>query len=226
MKVLIVDDDTRFRDFVGRGLASAKIDSEAAANGEDAIKLLAETSAGTFDLFLLDVLMPGMDGWELLERIRKNGDETPVIFLTARGTTQDRVTGLKLGADDYMVKPFDLAELLARIESVMRRYHTVAPLALGPISIDIQRRILVVAEREMELPPKELDLLVTLFQAKGKILSRQELLSKVWNINFDPKTNTVDVCVGRIRRKLGPEASAMLQTVVGQGYRLVNAGDG
>ncbi len=221
MKVLIVDDDARFRDFVGRGLASAEIENESAASGEEALQLLADCPSGTFDLFLLDVLMPGMDGWELLEQIRRHGDHTPVIFLTARGTTQDRVTGLNLGADDYIVKPFDMAELLARMDSVMRRYHTVAPLTMGPITIDIQKRVLVVADREMELPPKELDLLVALFHAKGGIMSRQNLLAKVWNINFDPKTNTVDVCVGRLRRKMGPEASAMLQTVVGQGYRLV-----
>ncbi len=225
MKVLIVDDDARFRDFVGRGLASAEIESETAASGEDALQVLAEKPTGFFDLFLLDILMPGIDGWELLEQIRKQGDNTPVIFLTARGTTQDRVTGLNLGADDYIVKPFDLAELLARMDSVMRRYRSVAPLNLGPITINIQRRVLLVADREMELPPKELDLLVALFHANGGIMSRQELLSKVWNINFDPKTNTVDVCVGRLRRKLGPEAAAMLQTVVGQGYRLVPVAD-
>lgn len=225
MKVLLVDDDARFRDFVGRGLANAEIETETAESGEDTLKLLAEHSAGTFDLYLLDVLMPGIDGWELLEQIRRRGDHTPVIFITARGTTQDRVTGLNLGADDYIVKPFDMAELLARMDSVMRRYHTVAPLSMGPLTIDIQRRILVVADREMELPPKELDLLVALFHAKGGILSRQELLAKVWNISFDPKTNTVDVCIGRLRRKLGDEASSMLQTVVGQGYRLVEEVD-
>ena len=225
MKVLIVDDDARFRDFVGRGLASAEIESETAESGEDALQLLADRATGYFDLFLLDILMPGIDGWELLEQIRKQGDNTPVIFLTARGTTQDRVTGLNLGADDYIIKPFDLAELLARMDSVMRRYRSVAPLNLGPITINIQRRVLLVADREMEVPPKELDLLVALFQANGGIMSRQELLSKVWNINFDPKTNTVDVCVGRLRRKLGAEAAAMLQTVVGQGYRLVPIAD-
>jgi DNA-binding response OmpR family regulator len=225
VKVLIVDDDARFRDFVGRGLASAEIESETAESGEDALQLLADRATGYFDLFLLDILMPGIDGWELLEQIRKQGDNTPVIFLTARGTTQDRVTGLNLGADDYIIKPFDLAELLARMDSVMRRYRSVAPLNLGPITINIQRRVLLVADREMEVPPKELDLLVALFQANGGIMSRQELLSKVWNINFDPKTNTVDVCVGRLRRKLGAEAAAMLQTVVGQGYRLVPIAD-
>jgi len=225
MKVLIVDDDARFRDFVGRGLASSSMDSTTAASGEEALQVLADLPVGAFDLLLLDVLMPGMDGWQLLAQIRKRGDDTPVIFLTARGTTQDRVTGLTLGADDYIVKPFDLAELMARIESVMRRYHAVAPKQIGPISIDIQRRYLLVGDREMELPPKELDLLVALLEANGGIMSRKQLLAKVWKIDFDPKTNTVDVCVGRLRRKLGAEASSMLQTVVGKGYRLVEDGN-
>ncbi|NQU49054.1 MAG: response regulator [Planctomycetes bacterium] len=103
MKVLIVDDDARFRDFVGRGLASSSMDSTTAASGEEALQVLADLPVGAFDLLQLDVLMPGMDGWQLLAQIRKRGDDTPVIFLTARGTTQDRVTGLTLGADDYIV---------------------------------------------------------------------------------------------------------------------------
>jgi DNA-binding response OmpR family regulator len=223
LRVLIVDDDPRFRDFVSRGLLHHSYQTDAVESAASAMEIVQANPSGYYDLILLDVLMPGQTGWQLLESLREQGTLTPVIFVTARGATEDRVTGLQLGADDYIVKPFDFAELLARIESVVRRHRALPTLQFGPLSLDLQRRILTIADKEIELPPKEYDLLCVLMEAHGQVISRKILLQKVWHIEFDPRTNTVDVCVGRLRRKLKAQNVAFIETVIGEGYRLAQA---
>jgi DNA-binding response OmpR family regulator len=225
LRILIVDDDPRFRDFVSRGLAHHGYLTDTVDSAAGARQAVQGHPNGHYDLILLDVLMPGQSGWQLLEHLREGGTLTPVIFVTARGATEDRINGLRLGADDYIVKPFDFAELLARIESVIRRHRTLPTLHLGPLSLDLQRRILTIAGKETELPPKEHDLLCALIEARGQTLSRKVLLQKVWNIEFDPRTNTVDVCVGRLRRKLKAQNGVNIDTVIGEGYRLVLVAD-
>jgi two-component system copper resistance phosphate regulon response regulator CusR len=175
---------------------------------------------GAFDLILLDVMMPGRSGWDLLEELRGCGDATPVIFVTARHEVDERVRGLRLGADDYVIKPFDLAELLARIHAVLRRRGAPTLVQVGDLRIDLVRRNVEDAGRRIELSALEFSLLRALAEAKGRVLSRRELLRQVWDIDFETGTNAVDVQVARLRRKIGKSGPLLVQTVVGQGYRL------
>ena len=222
-KLLIVDDDPKFRDYVARGLADSGVESASAADGEAALAaVLGATGKGAaaFDLILLDVMMPGQSGWDFLTELRGRGVDTPVIFVTARDAVDERIKGLGLGADDYIIKPFAFAELLARIDAVLRRGQRAATLSVGDLRIDLHERRVHRGERWIELSTREFDLLRALAEARGAVCSRPELLERVWGITFDPETNTVDVNVARLRRKLGKDGAELIQTVVGQGYRL------
>lgn len=218
MKILIVDDDPKIRSFVSRGLQESGIECETAEDGESA---LASLRRGPFDLVLLDVMLPGIQGWDVLAELRREGLSVPVIWVTARDEVGERVKGLQLGGDDYVVKPFAFAELLARIQAVSRRHaksqvRRVADLELDPVAGTVRR-----AGRLLDLTRMEYALLRRLIEQSGQALSRGELLKSVWGIEFDPGTNVVDVHVRRLRRKVdAPFGQPLIHTVRGSGYRL------
>jgi two-component system OmpR family response regulator len=220
VKILIVDDDPKLRGFVSQGLAQHGIECLAAGDGEEAARVLAAAGATKPDLILLDVMMPGRSGVEFLDDLRSHGSEIPVIFVTAKRAVEDRVKGLRTGADDYILKPFEFDELLARIEAVVRRRQSIPIFEIGDLRIDVGRRIVERGTERIELSPKEFDLLRTLAEGRGRTVSRQELLRVVWGINFDPETNVVDALVARLRRRLDRSGPPLVETVIGEGYRL------
>ena len=165
------------------------------------------------------VMMPGPSGWDFLAGYREQNGETPVIFVTARHAVADRVKGLRLGADDYIIKPFEFAELLARIEAVVRR-RSPSEIVVGDLRLDLERRIVERAGARIEISPREFDLLLFMARSPGKVLSREELLREVWGIDFDPGTNVVNVQIARLRRKLAFHGPELINTVKGHGYVL------
>jgi DNA-binding response OmpR family regulator len=222
LKILIVDDDPKLRGFVAKGLEANGHASVSASDGNEALAVLDAASEPP-DLILLDVMMPGKSGMEFLEELRRRGTEVPVIFVTARRGVEDRIKGLRTGADDYILKPFEFDELLARIEAVLRRRQTIPVYELGDLRIDVARRIVERHGERVELSPKEFDLLRTLAEAKGRTVSRVELLKIVWGITFDPETNVVDALVARLRRRIDRSGPPVIETVIGEGYRLAAA---
>jgi two-component system OmpR family response regulator len=220
MKILIVDDDPKLRAFVSKGLETQGHTTLAAGSGLEARSVLAAQDEAP-DLILLDVMMPGGDGMSFLEELRRRGIETPVIFVSAARGVEDRVRGLRLGADDFLVKPFQFDELLARIEAVSRRRAPPLVYEVGEVRIDPLRRVVERAGVRVDLSPKEFDLLRTLAEARGRTLSRVELLRIVWGIHFDPQTNVVDALVARLRRRIDRGDDSVIETVVGEGYRMV-----
>ena len=220
MNLLLVDDDPKFRGYMQKGLEESGMSIETAGSGEEATSLLERRGVGAFDLLLLDVMMPGTSGWDVLERLRRRGDHTPVIFLTARSAVEERVKGLQLGADDYVIKPFEFSELLARIEAVRRRETRASILAVGPLRLDLEHRAVECRGVRIEMSPREFELLLTLARARGRVLTRTELLKQVWSMDFDPGTNVVNVLVARLRRRLDAWAPGLIRTVVGEGYVL------
>ncbi|TDJ73994.1 MAG: response regulator transcription factor [Planctomycetota bacterium] len=223
MKILVVDDDEDVRVFVQRLLERNGMECATAEDSSAALALLKERDRGYFDVILLDVMMPVQSGWDLLDELRQAGDETPVIFLTARQTVEERVKGLRLGADDYVAKPFDSAELIARMEAVVRRRRSLPAIEVGDLRIDLGRRVVERGERRIETSPREFDLLRALAESPGRALSRKDLLQTVWGIEFDPGTNVVEVQISRLRRKIDACGPPMIETLVGKGYRLVAA---
>jgi DNA-binding response OmpR family regulator len=175
---------------------------------------------GEFDLVLLDVMLPARSGWELLEDIREQGHETPVIFVSALDAVEERVRGLRMGADDYVVKPFAFDELVARIETVIRRRKALIPVEIGDVKLDLARRRASRAGKVVDVSPREFDLLLALARAEGRVLTRAELLRDVWGIEHEPGTNLVDVHIGRLRRFFNDTATTEIYTVRGQGYRM------
>jgi len=218
MKILVVEDDPRTRSLLAGGLSESGHECDQAANGEEALARLMGGRA-RFDLVLLDVMMPVCDGWQVLERLRAARLRTPVVVLTARHEVHERVQGLRLGADDYLIKPFAWAELLARIEAVGRRTQSV--LRLGDIEIDLEGRFVRCGELRLELSPREFGLLAFLARDPGRLVTRKELLSEVWGIDFEPGTNLIDVTVSRLRRRLAPSHGVTIQAVPAKGYVLV-----
>tara|TARA_R110002072_G_scaffold25443_6_gene85195 strand:- start:151496 stop:152173 length:678 start_codon:yes stop_codon:yes gene_type:complete len=217
LRVLVVDDDPKLMAFLQQGLTESGLLPMGANSAEAADQLLAEQE---FELVLLDVMMPTSDGRDVLAKLRGAGNDIPVIMVTARGTTEERVEGLKLGADDYVVKPFAFAELLARIDAVMRRRVGTVTLGFGPLSISPVDRTATCRGESIDLSPKEFDLLSAFVRARGDTLTRTFLLQTVWKTHHDPGTNVVDVVVGRLRRKLETLSGPQIAAVRGQGYRL------
>lgn len=220
MKILFVDDDPKLREILGEGLAEAGFEARGAADAEQARVACRESG---FDLILLDVMLPGDSGFDLLRELRESGVTTPVIFLTARQAVDERVQGLKLGADDYVIKPFAFEELFARIDAVLRRREasTTGPIDLGRLQIDELARTVAYEGQRIEMSPREFELLQTLAHSVGRTISRSELLSTIWGIEFEPGTNVVEVLVARLRRRLNQVVSPRIETVVGEGYRLM-----
>jgi two-component system, OmpR family, copper resistance phosphate regulon response regulator CusR len=222
MRLLIVDDDPKLRSYVCAGLEQSGIEGVAAADGDSALQILHDDTRG-FDLILLDVMMPARTGWDLLSDLRERGRETPVIFVTARDSVEERVRGLRLGADDYVIKPFAFQELIARVEVVIRRRKALPPIEVGDLRLDLARRQARRGELAIDLSPREFDLLLALARAEGRVLTRAELLRDVWGIAGEPGTNLVDVHIGRLRRKIDVHTPALIHTVRGEGYRLAVA---
>jgi DNA-binding response OmpR family regulator len=220
MRVLLVDDDPKLRGYLSSGLRESGLTCETAADAREAMKILERARAEPFDVLLLDVMMPGRDGWELLRELRETGRDTPAIFVTARDAVEERVKGLKLGADDYIIKPFSLEELLARIQAVVRRRRAQEPVEYADLRIDLARRAVWRAGRPIDLSPREFDLLRALLLRRENVVSRAELLREVWGIGFDPGTNVVDVHVARLRKKIERRGRPLVRTLRGEGYML------
>lgn len=217
--ILIVEDETRISTFVEKGLTSAGYSATVVASGTEALDYLA---TGTFDLMLLDVGLPGLDGFEVLKRVRAGGLSMPIIMLTARSSVDDTVAGLDNGANDYLPKPFKFDELLARIRLRLREsgQQVVAEQVLkhGDLTLDLKTRRVSIGERTLDLSAREFALAEQFLSHPEQVLSREQLLSRVWGFDFDPGSNVVDVYVRYLRGKIGAER---IETVRGMGYRLV-----
>ena len=214
--ILVIDDETRITAFVARGLRSAGYACTVEFDGESG---LAEAQTGAYDLVLLDIGLPSLDGFEILRRIRVTHPTLPVIMLTARGSVEDTVLALDEGANDYLAKPFRLDELLARIRLRLREKPASAPTDLrhGALSLDLRTRRATLGDLTVDLSAREFALLEEFLRSPEQVLSREQLLSRVWGYDFDPGSNVLDVYIRYLRNKLGPES---IETVRGMGYRL------
>lgn len=219
MHIVLVDDDPKLCRTLQRGFEDLGHVCETFESGESALTRLRDQDLPRPSVVLLDVMLPGLDGWEVLQRLRDSGEALPVIYLTARHSVDERVQGLELGADDYVIKPFEFSELLARVQAVMRRRAGREPIVIGALTLDLDARRASMANRRLELGDKEFRMLATLASEPGRVFERPELLRRVWELNFDPGTNVVEVLIARLRRKLAPHQSA-IQTVAGRGYRI------
>ena len=220
MRLLLVEDEDRIASFVQKGLAAHGYTVERVATGREAS---SRAPSREFDLLILDLGLPDADGLDVLRAWRDRGVQTPVLILSARGEVRDRVEGLELGADDYLTKPFAFDELLARVRARLRPGPTgdATSVRFRDVELDLRTRRVSVAGRSVDLAPREFALLETFLRNPGQVLSREQLLSRVWGYDFDPQSNLVDVYVGYLRRKLG---DGYLETVRGAGYRLVADG--
>ena len=217
MKILVVEDEPKAGDYLIKGLQESGYVADLARNGVDGLTLALEHD---YDLVVLDVMLPLMDGWAVLAKLRER-KHTPVLFLTARDDVADRVKGLELGADDYLVKPFAFAELLARIKTLMRRgpVREADVVRVADLEIDVLRRRVTRQSQRIELTAKEFALLHLLAKRQGEVLSRTQIASMVWDMNFDSDTNVVDVAIRRLRAKVDdPFPMKLIQTVRGMGY--------
>jgi two-component system, OmpR family, copper resistance phosphate regulon response regulator CusR len=220
MRILVVEDEAKTADYLKRGLEESGYRVEVARNGVDGKHLIEEE---TFDLVILDVMLPGLDGWELVQVVRRRSAHTPVLFLTARDAVEDRVRGLDLGADDYLVKPFSYAELLARVRTLLRRGppREVERFQVADLELDLLRRRVSRQGERISLTNKEFALLHLLLLRQGEVLSRAQIASQVWQMNFDSDTNVVDVAIRRLRAKVDdPYTLKLIHTVRGMGYVL------
>lgn len=223
MKLLLVEDEERLARLLTRGLTEEGHHVDACANGADAI---AQGQAIDYDAAILDWALPDVDGLTVLRTWRARGVRFPVLMLTARGTVQERVQGLRAGADDYLVKPYDFEELLARLEALQRRARDTASLRVGDLELEPRRRALIREGREATLTAREFAIALALFEHPGDVLTRSELLARVWGPHFDGEPNIVDVYVGYLRKKMVElGAQAAIRTVRGIGFRL-QAGQG
>lgn len=221
MKLLIVEDEPNIGRYLRQGLGEAGYAVDWVNDGLEGEQLAL---SGDYDLLLLDVMLPGRDGWQIVRKLREKDRSTPVLFLTARDSVEDRVHGLESGADDYLVKPFAFAELLARVRSLLRR-GTVSPqetrLAIADLELDLLRRRVQRDGQRIDLTAKEFSLLELLMRRQGEVLPKSLIASQVWDMNFDSDTNVVEVAVRRLRAKIDdPFEPKLIRTVRGMGYVL------
>jgi two-component system copper resistance phosphate regulon response regulator CusR len=220
MKILVVEDERKTGDYLKQGLAEAGYVVDLARDGLDGSHM---ATTEDYDLVILDVMLPGLDGWGVLRAIRKEGRTTPVLFLTARSQVDDRVKGLEMGADDYLLKPFAFSELLARVRTLLRRGRTLEPevLRVADLELDLMRRRVVRAGKRIDLTAKEFALLELLLRRRDEVLPRSLIASQVWDMNFDSDTNVIEVAVRRLRAKIDDNFEPkLIQTVRGMGYVL------
>ncbi len=219
MRILIVEDEIKSADYLKKGLSDSGYQVEISHDGLDGLFI---AQSGEFDLLILDVMLPGLDGWSFIRRFRERS-QIPVLFLTARDSVEDRVKGLELGADDYLIKPFSYAELLARVRTLLRRgpVRLHDTFALADLEVDVLKRRALRGGQRIELTNKEFALLQLLLQHKGEVMSRSQIASQVWDMNFDSDTNVVDVAIRRLRAKIDDGFDIkLIQTVRGMGYRI------
>ena len=220
MKILIVEDEQKTGDYLKQGLSEAGFVADLARDGVDGLHLAL---SGDYDLVVLDVMLPKLDGWEVLRQIRLNGKHLPVLFLTARDQVEDRVKGLEFGADDYLVKPFAFSELLARVRALLRRGKAAEAevLRVADLELDLLRRRVTRGGKRIDLTVKEFALLELLLRRQGEVLPRSLIASQVWDMNFDSDTNVIEVAVRRLRAKIDDAfAPKLIRTVRGMGYVL------
>jgi DNA-binding response OmpR family regulator len=219
MRLLIVDDEQELCEQIAQTLRQQQYTVDTAGDGDRALEMIF---SDPYDLIVLDIMLPQKDGFEVLEELRQEGVATPVLMLTAKGEVVNRVKGLDLGADDYLHKPFSMAELLARIRALLRRSHEqVSPLlVIGPISLDTNTRIVTLGNESVNLTPKEFSLLEFLFYNRNRAISRFNMAEHVWGDAFDPFTmsNNIDVHIKNLRRKIDDQAGRIIVTVRGIGY--------
>jgi len=222
LKLLLIEDDAQTADYVRRGLVELGNVSDHAATGIDG---LTAAIVGRYDAIILDRNLPELDGLSVLKALRAKGDRTPVLLLSALGQVDDRIAGLQAGSDDYLAKPFSFGELVARLEAIVRRQSdtdtTQGTRQTGSLTLDLLGRTAMRNGRRIELLNKEYQLLDYLTRHAGQVVTRTMLIEAIWDYNFDPGTNVVDVHVSRLRAKIdGPDDSPMIRTVRGSGYRL------
>tara|TARA_R110001606_G_scaffold203654_3_gene351741 strand:- start:4648 stop:5370 length:723 start_codon:yes stop_codon:yes gene_type:complete len=220
MKILVVEDEIKTGDYIKQGLSESGFVIELVRTGLDGHhKAMTES----FELVILDVMLPDIDGWRIMSSLRESGNQTPVLFLTARDSVKDRVKGLELGADDYLVKPFAFAELLARVRTLMRRGASTPSntLHIADLELDIPSRVATRGGKIISLTTKEFTLLELMVRRQGEVLPRSLLASQVWDINFESGTNVIDVAIRRLRAKIDDSFSPkLIQTIRGMGYKL------
>lgn len=221
MKILIVEDEPKTGTYLERGLTEAGFVVDCARDGRDGLHLAL---TGSYDLVLLDVMLPGLDGWDILREVRGAGKQMPVMYLSARDQVDDRVKGLELGADDYLVKPFSFSELLARVRTLLRRGSAVTAsedIKVSDLALDSLRHCVMRGGRRINVTAKEFTLLELLMRRQGEVLPRALIASQVWDMNFDSDTNVIDVAVRRLRAKMDDDfAVKLIHTVRGMGYVL------
>ena len=217
-RILVIEDEERISSFISKGLKANGFATSVTDSGRDGLAMLA---SGEFDLVILDIGLPDIDGFEVLRKIRGRDSSTPVLILTARDSVSDTVTGLEGGADDYMTKPFRFEELLARVRVRLRgeKAPEKTVLKVGELSLDLRTRRLVTGVKDVELSAREFALAEMFFRHPNQVLSREQLLSNVWGYDYDPGSNVVDVYVRYLRKKM---AGDQIQTVRGMGYRLTD----
>lgn len=221
MKILVAEDEPKAGDYLKKGLTEAGFIVDLVLDGANALQQVLGES---YDLLILDVMMPEMDGWEVLRRVRVAGQNMPVLFLTARDGVDDRVKGLELGADDYLIKPFAFSELLARVRTLLRRGSVSSQetiLRIADLELDLLKRRVTREGKRIDLTAKEFTLLELLMRRRGEILSKSLIASQVWDMNFDSDTNVIEVAIRRLRAKIDdPFDRKLIQTARGMGYTL------
>lgn len=220
MRLLIVEDERKTSEYLKQGLSEAGFTVDMANRGDEGLHLATQE---TYDILILDVMLPGLSGYALLQALRERGDATPVLLLSARDLVEDRVHGLELGADDYLVKPFSFAELLARIRTLLRRGRSLESneIQVADLHINFLKRRVTRAGQRIDLTAKEFALLELLVRRKSEVLPRSLIASQVWDMNFDSDTNVVEVAIRRLRSKIDdPSALKLIRTVRGMGYVL------
>jgi two-component system copper resistance phosphate regulon response regulator CusR len=221
VRILIVEDENKTGDYLRQGLSEAGFVVDLARNGADGLHLALHES---YELAILDVMLPGMNGWEVLQTMRQRGVQTPAMFLTARDQIEDRVKGLELGAEDYLVKPFSFAELLARVRTILRRGRAgneSTILQVADLQLDLLRRRVTRGGKRIDLTAKVFGLLELLMRRHGEVLPRSLIASQVWDMNFDSDTNVIEVAMRRLRIKIDDDQDTkLIKTIRGMGYVL------